>query len=151
MIDTIPMMSIHVVEVIESPGMAVAQIDELIERWRKAVIDKRIIYQKRCRGKEDLFMRRNFDNFKVIRGVLYRDWKYGENSQLQLVLPPRYRKDVLRGLHYDIGHTGRDGTMSLLRERYFWPGMANDVEKCVHKQENMNNSYITHTLTSAVK
>lgn len=41
--------------------------------------------------------------------------------------------EVLKGLHDGVGHPGRERMMRLCRERYFWPGMANDVVKYVAK------------------
>ena len=37
----------------------------------------------------------------------------------QLVLPSAYVCDALNGLHNDIGHPGRDRTVSLLRDRFY--------------------------------
>ncbi len=34
-------------------------------------------------------------------------------------------------LHNDVGHPGRDRTISLIRDRFFWPRMAGDVENWV--------------------
>ena len=49
----------------------------------------------------------------------------------QLVLPVHYRSIVLKLLHDDSGHQGRDQTISLVRSRFFWPGLDSDVKKKV--------------------
>lgn len=36
-------------------------------------------------------------------------------------------------MHDDVGHQGRDRTLSLVRSRFFWPGLESDVE---HKVRN---------------
>jgi hypothetical protein len=40
----------------------------------------------------------------------------------QLVLPVDYREVVLKGLHDDAGHQGRDRTLYLVTSRFYWPG-----------------------------
>ena len=40
----------------------------------------------------------------------------------QLVVPKAYRARALAGHHDDVIHQGRMRTLSLLRERFFWPG-----------------------------
>ena len=42
-------------------------------------------------------------------------------------IPEEYQKRALGGCHDDVGHMGRDRTLSLLRERFYWPSMAEDV------------------------
>nr|KAG5690731.1 hypothetical protein BaRGS_022422 [Batillaria attramentaria] len=51
-----------------------------------------------------------------------RDVIIDDKQRNQLVLPGQYIQDVLRSLHDDGGHPGRDRTLSLLRDRFFWPG-----------------------------
>ena len=46
-----------------------------------------------------------------------------KNVLWQLVVPKAYRARVLAGCHDDVGHQGKMRTISLLRERFFWPGM----------------------------
>ena len=45
------------------------------------------------------------------------------------MLPQEYRCLAMKGLHNDIGHMGRDKTLDLVRDRYYWPRMATDVEE----------------------
>ena len=44
-------------------------------------------------------------------------------------------KQVMRGLHDEVGHQGRDRTLSLVRERFYWDTLHTDVcsyvAKCV--------------------
>ena len=63
------------------------------------MIDKVLPDTSECMTKDDLVMRRNFENFRMIRGVLYRVWKESNDSKkyFQLVLPEVYRRDVLKG------------------------------------------------------
>ena len=48
-----------------------------------------------------------------------------------MVLPAHFRDKVLEHLHDDMGHQGPDRTLSLVRQRFYWPGLDSDVEKKV--------------------
>ncbi len=54
-------------------------------------------------------------------------------TRTQLVLPANYKQRVLKELHDNMGHQGLDRTMSLIRERFYWPQMHNDVDHYVTK------------------
>ena len=91
-------------------------------------------------------MSKTFNNLKMIRGILYREIKDGENTIQQLGLPTVYRKTVLQGLHNDVGHPGRDRTLSLIRERFYWPRMTAEIEewtkqcqRCLLRKSPTNN------------
>ena len=61
--------------------------------------------------------------------VLYKTITIDGEQASQLVLPIHFRSIVLKLLHDDSGHQGRDRTISLVRSRFFWPGLESDVEK----------------------
>ncbi|KAL5011249.1 hypothetical protein ScPMuIL_011668, partial [Solemya velum] len=74
----------------------------------------------------------------------------------QLVLPSVYIKQVLEGLHNNMGHPGRDRTSSLIRDRFFWPGMSMDVEnwikqcgRCVRRKSPTNTRAPLVSITSS--
>jgi transposase InsO family protein len=54
-------------------------------------------------------------------GILYR------GQQLN-ILPAKYRSLVFRELHEKMGHLGPERVFNLARERFYWPGMKNDIE-----------------------
>ncbi|KAL6465913.1 hypothetical protein MHYP_G00260460 [Metynnis hypsauchen] len=62
-------------------------------------------------------------------GILYRKTA----TRKQLVLPEKYKKLVLRKLHNGMGHQGVDRTVSLIRDRFFWPNLQKDVENYVSR------------------
>ncbi len=82
-------------------------------------------------SKSHLSFSRQFDRLKLVRGVLYRETTIQDETRLQLVLPSEWINRVLHMLHNDVGHPGRDRTISLIRDRFFWPRMAGDVENWV--------------------
>ena len=51
----------------------------------------------------------------------------------QLVVPKTHRHKAILGCHDDIGHQGRVRTLSLLRERFFWPGMQVEATQHIAK------------------
>ena len=70
-------------------------------------------------------------SLKLVKDILYRK-TYTDNSsskkvQWQLVVPKAYRSRALVGCHDDVGHQGRMRTLSLLRERFYWPGMQTEA------------------------
>ena len=73
---------------------------------------------------------REWDRLVFREGVLYRSRvdPDTETRIYQLVLPASERKRALHGLHDEVGHMGRDRTLELLRARFFWPKMAEDVK-----------------------
>ena len=46
-----------------------------------------------------------------------------------------YRKTALEGLHDNAGHLAVEKTLSLVKDRFFWPKMAKDVETYVKSCE----------------
>ena len=78
---------------------------------------------------------RDFDMLMVEDGVLYRKQLRDGQDVYQLILPKNYRKTALEGLHDNAGHLGVDKTLSLVRDRFYWPKMAKDVETHVRQCE----------------
>ena len=74
---------------------------------------------------------------RLVKDILYRK-TYSDNSSSkkilwQLIVPKAYRSRALAGCHDDVGHQGRMRTLSLLRERFFWPGMQTEAIQYVLK------------------
>ena len=47
------------------------------------------------------------------------------------MLPAKLIDDVFQAYHDDFGHQGRDRTTSLIRRRFYWPGMTEDIKERV--------------------
>lgn len=70
---------------------------------------------------------REWKRLTVVDDILYRDTVLDGQQARQLVLPIHFRDKVLKHLHDDAGHQGRDRTLSLVRQRFYWPGLEADV------------------------
>lgn len=64
------------------------------------------------------------------RGLLQRR----TTNMRQLILPTKYKKLVLEALHNDMGHVGAARTLDLVRQRFYWPYMAKQIEQYVTKE-----------------
>ena len=76
-------------------------------------------------------------SLKLVKDILYRK-TYTDNSSSkkilwQLIVPKAYRSRAFAGCHDDVGHQGGMRTLSLLRERFFWPGMQSEAIQYVLK------------------
>ena len=69
---------------------------------------------------------RHRDQLCLIEGVLFKLGSQ-EGQGNQLVLPKKHHDFVFTSLHDDMGHKGRERTLSLLKSRLFWVGMDKDV------------------------
>ena len=83
----------------------------------------------------DMSFRRDLEKFRLIEGVLYRKSIFEDQQCLQLVVPQTLRETIFKAYHNDLGHQGRDRTLSLLKRRFFWPYMdtyiQDKVRQCV--------------------
>ncbi|XP_053372981.1 uncharacterized protein LOC123532109 [Mercenaria mercenaria] len=154
-IETLQSMNINIIDVTEDPGQPMAQIemreirrkqreDPIIDKWRIAVIDKTI--PTKCYNKKDQIMKKNFDRLKIKRGILFREIEEDTTKKEQLCIPEVYKEEILRGLHTDVGHPGRERTLRLIRERFFWPGMTADIDmfisscdRCLRRKSKTNS------------
>jgi len=144
-IEILPHQNVNIVDVTDSPGETMAQIevreirkqqreDPIIGVWYRATIDK-MPPQKQIisSNPKHQTMNRNFKHFHMIRGILYRKTEDNGQQVNQLVLPSAFTHQVLQGLHNDVGHPGKDRTSSLVRERFYWPGYIAEIERWVQQ------------------
>ena len=78
------------------------------------------------KSKEQLVMR---------NGLLYRQSKQGQTQEtvLQFVVPQIHRNAALDGCHREAAHQGHSRSLSLMQERFWWPGMARDLRNHIRK------------------
>ena len=75
-------------------------------------------------------MYQNFEKLHITDGILQRtvtDNISGEKFD-QLIIPSTHRSLILPSLHDEMGNQGRDRTISLIRDRFYWYGETRDVE-----------------------
>jgi len=82
---------------------------------------------------------RYWDSLKMQDGILYRETRINDQPVLQMILPQSQRKRAFVLLHHNMGHLGRERTLHLFQDRFFWPGMTTYVHnrvsrcsRCVH-------------------
>ena len=68
-------------------------------------------------------------------GLLYRQSKQGpiEETVFQFVVPQIHRSAALDGCHREAAHQGQRRSLSLMQERFWWPGMTHDLRNCIKK------------------
>ena len=86
-------------------------------------------YSPEIAGSEFPLYVREKNNLCFRDDVLYRKRKIQDDFIHQLVLPIQFRKTALEGCLDHVGHLGRDRSVELLRERFFWPKMI-DLFAC---------------------
>lgn len=138
--------STDILDITDFPNQPMAQVDmrelrrqqnadHCIGFWIRAVRDKKMPRKSDIYSKADLAMSKTFNSLKIIRGLLYREVLTESDKKHQLVLPSCYVEQVLTGLHNDMGHPSKDRTLSLLRDRFFWPGMTADTDSWISNCE----------------
>ena len=73
----------------------------------------------------------------MTKGILFRK-SFTDNTSSkkiiwQLVIPKTHRHKAILGCHDEVGHQGRVRTLSLLRERFFWPSMQVEATQHIAK------------------
>ena len=76
-------------------------------------------------------------DFVLWRNLLYLKVmpKRSNEDVLVFVVPGLKWQAAIDGCHCYLGHQGRDRTLSLLRERFWWPGMAQRMMLSIHNCE----------------
>ena len=90
---------------------------------------KSILYRVKSKATHKLFYQ--LDRLVLKLGVLHCLYINEDMEYHQLVLPQRLQGRVLRSVHNDMGHQGLERTLELLRERVYWPTMADDASQWV--------------------
>ena len=104
------------------------------------LIESGQLNKRKLQGKDSSEVKsflRNRKSLKLVKDVLYRK-SFSDNSTSkktlwQLVVPKLFRERDLFGCHDDVGHQGILRTLSLLRERFYWPGIQEAATQHVLK------------------
>ena len=64
---------------------------------------------------------------------MYRKIKvqFRDHLSLQFILPTSFRQRVMLAWYNDVGHLSLEGSLGLLKEQFYWPNMAQDMERHV--------------------
>ena len=75
------------------------------------------------------------DQLILKNGLLYRQSKQGpaQEKVFQFVVPQIYRNGAPDGCHHEAAHQGQSRSLSLMQERFWWPGMAHDLWNRIRK------------------
>lgn len=74
---------------------------------------------------------RNFHLLIMEEGILKRKVTIDDTCIKQIVVPRDMIPVVLKNLHNDFGHQGRDRVTSLVRDRFYWNGMNCDIDRWI--------------------
>lgn len=85
------------------------------------------------------------DKLRIIDDKLYRDIRTETGIVHQLVLPSSLIGLVLHHIHDKMDHQGRDRTLSLAKDRFYWYGMNRDIKnhichcgRCIRRKTPTN-------------
>ena len=75
----------------------------------------------------------NDDKLTLSGGLFY--YRYKPKYQIKevkcFIVPRVHRSTAIDGCHHDAGHQGRKRTKSLISDRFWWPGVFEDVNRTV--------------------
>ena len=93
---------------------------------------------------------REWPRLVIHDGVLYRQRQVEGKVLEQLVLPRLCVPSVLKALHDDMAHLGRDRTLDLVRQRFYWPYMSADVSSHISACGRCLRRKVAHTDRAAM-
>ena len=111
-------------------------MDPAISAIKKMILNS-TVSQRRPTSRNDIELRAYLHQrhrLKLRNGVLYShiDTSQRPNkNNMQLCLPKPYRKEALEGCYDNVGHFGIDRTLDLLRDRFYWPHVMEEVKEYV--------------------
>ena len=98
---------------------------------------------------------KEWEKYYLSQDVLYRRGELNGQQFQQLVLPLELRDSVFEVLHDDLGHQGRDQTTSLLKQRFYWPGIdaymkekIQNCDRCIKRKAGQRNTAELENITS---
>lgn len=95
-------------------------------------VERRRRPSRRERFKEPVSVTRylkHWDRLTVNNGVLYRISRHQKTKakRFQYIVPDSLKTEVLQGIHDGAGHQAQSRSLSLARQRFFWPNLDRDV------------------------
>ncbi|XP_070548855.1 uncharacterized protein [Ptychodera flava] len=79
---------------------------------------------------------REWKKYRLRNGVLYRQrTEKSGRTVYQLYLPPSHRETAMDALHDEMGRLGQERSIELMRSRFYWPGMTDDIINRIRRCE----------------
>ena len=101
--------------------------DAILHRARNIIVTRTHVNSSRENPAVVRLLRRR-KHLKMEDNILIREC----NGNHQVVLPSHLVDRILLMTHTDMGHQGRDRTLALCQERFFWTGMADDIQQFIN-------------------
>jgi transposase InsO family protein len=73
----------------------------------------------------------HWKSFEIVEGILYKYSNINQDICRRLVIPEHLRIETIRRTHEELGHLGREKTLAVSQERFFWIGLAKAVSEHV--------------------
>ena len=75
----------------------------------------------------------NADKLTLSGGLVYYRYKpkYQIKEVRHFIVPRAHRRTAIDGCHHDTGHQGKKRTESLISDRFWWPGVYENVNRAV--------------------
>ena len=103
--------------------------DNIISKIRQSKLDNALPpTSKQITSRDERKFIREWCNLEIINGILHRKAK-----DKQIVLPSKLKPLIYQELHVNMGHVGTDRTLELIKSRFYWPGMTDDIKHFVTK------------------
>lgn len=110
--------------------------------WKTDHIDVAELAEIQQEQFEDAFIEASQDLdgslYHIEKGILYSIAEPHKNAgrYLRLLLPQKYRRQVIDRCHTEVAHAGHSKTLARIQENYVWPGMRRHTKEylaaCVH-------------------
>lgn len=131
--------------------------DPIIGQVKQEVEKGHILNTTKSSNPIENLLRQQGLKLNIRHNLLYRiTTSTSGREREQLVLPERYRAQVLQSLHDEAGHLGIEKTTELCKDRFYWPRMNKDVEqyvkecgRCITRKTLPQRSAYMNSITSS--
>ena len=109
----------------------VQQQDSSISTWKEYVERGNRPKKDTLSSDYDKIMHRNFQKLRIVEDLLVRVTTTDSREHQQVLVPSNVVATILKFLHDEMGHPGRERTIALVMDRFYWPRMRHDIAKWV--------------------
>ena len=74
-----------------------------------------------------------WERYELKDGIICKTGNIGEESVSRVCLPMSLQQDIFMAYHNNLGHQGKERTLSVLKRRFYWPGMDKDVQNMIRQ------------------